>query len=343
MKLRSVMFLAVFVGLLSSCSKSGSTGNTDTAPTNLVVSAVVTTNNSGNVSFTASANNAVSYDFDYGNGIFQTVTSGIITYKYPVSGTYTVNVIAKSAGGQTISKSIQVTVIVVLTLFWSDEFNTPGTPDPSKWGYDIGTGTGGWGNAELEYYTSRPDNVIVSGGTLKIIAKAESFLGSSYTSARLLTKNKFSFQYGKIDLSAKLPSGVGTWPALWMLGDNISTVGWPNCGEIDIMEHRGSELNKIYGTVHYPGHSGSNGDVTTTVISNAATAFHKYTLEWDPGYIKFSVDDVAFKTFVNSGSLPFNQNLFLILNVAMGGNFGGSVDPAFTSATLEIDYIRVYH
>lgn len=338
------VFILIIVLTVCSCSKSDSSGSggggTAIVPSNLVVTAVVSTDNSGNVTFSATATNAVTYDFDYGNGIFQTVPSGAVTYKYPASGTYTVNVTAKSSTGNTVSKSIQVVVTVVLNLVWSDEFNTAGAPDASKWGYDIGAG--GWGNNELQYYTNRPDNVIISGGTLKIIAKAEMYNGSAYTSARLLTKDKFSFKYGKVEISAKLPVGVGTWPALWMLGSNFTTAGWPACGEIDIMEHRGSELNKIFATLHHPGHSGSNGDGSTVVISNASTSFHKYTAEWTPASIRFSVDDVPFYTFVNSPALPFNQNFFMILNVAMGGNFGGPVDPAFVSSMMEIDYVRVY-
>ena len=144
-----------------SCSKSNGAGGNggSVAPSNLVINAVVSTDNSGNVSFTASATNAVTYDFDYGNGVYQTVVGGVVTYKYPASGNYTVNVIAKSGSGQTVSKSIQITVAVSLSLVWSDEFNTPGAPDPAKWGYDIGTGSGGWGNNELQYYTNRVDNV----------------------------------------------------------------------------------------------------------------------------------------------------------------------------------------
>jgi len=337
----SLFFLSLIL-LCSSCNKSNSPGTNDMAPTNLTVNATVSTDNSGNVSFTASATNAVSYDYDFGNGVFQTVVSGTVTYRYPASGTYTVNVIAKSAGGQTISKSVTISVTMTQSLIWSDEFNTPGSPDAAKWGYDIGTGSSGWGNNELQYYTNRVDNVVVSGGTLKIIAKRELFSGSAFTSARLLTRDKFSFKYGKIEARAKLPAGIGTWPAIWMLGNNINTVGWPACGEIDIMEHRGSELNKIFGTVHHPGHSGGNADGGTLTIANATTEFHKYTTEWSPSVIKFSVDDVVFYTFGNSSTVPFNQNFFLLINLAMGGTFGGPVDPAFNSATLEIDYLRVY-
>lgn len=341
---RIFFLLASGTALLNySCSKSNSTGGGGSvAPSNLVVTATVSTDNSGNVSFVATAANAVTYDFDFGNGVFQTVVNGTVMYKYPASGTYTVNVIAKSSSGQTISKSIQVTVSVALSLIFYDEFNTAGAPDPAKWGYDIGTGSGGWGNNELQYYTNRPENVIISGGTLKIIAKKETYSGSAYTSARILTKDKFSFKYGKIEFSAKLPTGVGTWPAVWSLGNNINTVGWPACGEIDFMEHVGAQQNKIFGTLHYPGFSGGNAVGGTVVISNASSAFHKYTVEWTAASIRFSVDDVPFFTFTNSASLPFNQNFFMIMNVAMGGNFGGPVDPAFISSAMEVDYIRVY-
>jgi hypothetical protein len=328
--------------LISSCKKGGSSsGNTQVAPTNLSVTANVSTDNSGNVAFTATATNAVTFDYDFGNGIFQTVVGGAVTYKYPASGTYNVNVIAKSSSGLTISKSIQITVTVLLSLVWSDEFDVNGAPNPARWGYDIGGG--GWGNNELEYYTNRPDNAIVSNGTLKITAKAESYMGSNYTSARLLTKDKFSFKYGKIEVSAKLPAGGGTWPAIWMLGNNISTTPWPACGEIDIMEHLGNQLNKIYSTLHYPGHSGANGVSNNLVITNATTSFHKYSLEWNDLNIKISVDDMQILSFANNNTLPFNQNFFIILNVAMGGNFGGAVDPAFNNASMEVDYVRVYN
>jgi beta-glucanase (GH16 family) len=336
------LFLLSILALLSSCDKNGSGDTNNLAPSNLVVNAVVSTDNSGNVSFTSSATNAVSYDYDFGNGVFQTVATGNVTYRYPASGTYTVNVIAKSASGQTISKSVQVAVTVTVSLIWSDEFDTPGAPDPAKWGYDIGTGSSGWGNNELQYYTNRTDNATVSGGTLKITAKRETFSGSAFTSARLLTKDKFSFKYGKVEARAKLPAGIGTWPAIWMLGNNITTVGWPACGEIDIMEHRGSHLNTISSALHHPGHSGGNPDARTITVPNVTTEFHKYTVEWSAATIKFSVDDVPFFTFANSASIPFNHNFFLILNVAMGGNYGGPVDPAFSSAAMEIDYVRVY-
>jgi beta-glucanase (GH16 family) len=336
-----ILFVTFSALLLNTCACSkGKTPVNNDPPANLVVTANVNANNSGNVSFTATATNAVSYEYDFGNGMTQNVPSGSVTYRYMTSGTYSVKVFASGAGGQTISKTIQVTVSVVLSLVWFDEFDTPGTPDNTKWGYDLGAG--GWGNNELQYYTNRPENAVVSAGTLKITAKAENYSGSAYTSARLLTKDKFSFKYGKVEVKAKLPAGTGTWPAIWMLGNNISSVGWPACGEIDIMEHVGRDLNKIYATLHYPGHSGGSGVSNTVTIGDATTAFHTYTAEWSDVMIKFSVDNQVFHTFINNGTLPFNQNFFIILNIAMGGNFAGPVDPAFSNAMMEVDYIRVY-
>lgn len=336
--------------ILASCSKGGSsgTGPVQVAPTNLVVTATASTDGSGNVAFTATATNAVTYIYEYGNGIIQTVPGGLITYRYTTVGniTYTVNVTAKSSSGLTISKSVTVTVNVVgggaPMLVWSDEFDVDGAPNTAKWGYDIGTGSGGWGNNELQYYTSRPENAVVAGGLLKITAKKETYMGSAYTSARLLSKGKYSFKYGRIEVRAKFPTGVGTWPAAWMLGDNIGTVGWPACGETDIVEHLGRELNKIYGTLHYPGRSGGNADGATIMIPDATTAFHTYAVEWSATSIKIYVDAQLFHTVANSAALPFNQNFFILLNMAMGGNFGGPIDPAFTNATFEVDYVRVY-
>jgi beta-glucanase (GH16 family) len=345
MKYISISFLILLTAVFTGCKKNNDGGgggtSTDVAPTNLTISGVVNADNSGNVAFTATATGAVTYDYDFGNGVFQTVPSGAVTYKYPQSGTYTVNVIAKSQGGLTISKSMQVTVTVTRSLVWAEEFNTAGAPDASKWNYDLGNNNG-WGNSELEYYTNRSDNAVVSNGTLKIIAKKEVFNGYNYTSARLVTNGKFAFKYGKIEVSAKLPSGGGTWPAIWMLGDDFATNAWPACGEMDIMEHKGNDLNRIYGTLHYPNHSGGNGDGANTVITNATTQFHTYALDWTPTQMNISIDGVIFKTVANNSTIPFNHNFFIILNFAIGGSFAGAVDPAFTGGTFEIDYVRVY-
>jgi beta-glucanase (GH16 family) len=334
---------ALFIG--GGCKKNSNNGGGQTAPTGLTVTATVSTDGSGTVAFTAAAANAVSYDYEFGDGTILAVPSGSTNHKYTLTGTntFTVTVTAKSSAGLTAKKTIQVTVTVVASvpgLVWAEEFNVDGAPNSARWGYDLGGG--GWGNNELQYYTSRPENAVVLNGVLKITAIKESFSGSAYTSARLLSKDKFSFKYGKIEVRAKIPEGGGTWPAIWMLGNNISTVSWPACGEIDIMEHVGNTPNKIYGTLHHPGHSGGNADGGTIIIPDATTAFHNYIVEWNATTIKFYVDTQLYYTFANNNSLPFNQNFFVILNMAMGGNFGGTVSPSFTSATFEIDYVRVY-
>lgn len=225
-------------------------------------------------------------------------------------------------------------------LVFSDEFNTDGAPDSSKWNYN--TGGSGWGNNEAQYYTNSAQNIVVSGGTLKITARKETMGGMPYTSARIVSEGHFDFKYGKAVIRAKLPSGGGTWPAIWMLGSNYNTNTWPACGEIDIMEHVANDLNKIHGSLHYPGHSGGNPDTGTTVINTATSAFHDYSVVWSATSIRFYVDDVLFHSFTNTAATPFNANFFLILNLAMGGNFGGAIDPAVTQATMEVDYVKVY-
>ncbi|WP_162126386.1 glycoside hydrolase family 16 protein [Flavobacterium phycosphaerae] len=240
----------------------------------------------------------------------------------------------------TTSPPVQDPITDYTNLVWSDEFNTDGAPDASKWSYDIGAG--GWGNGEAQYYTNSSDNAVVQGGNLKITAKAQLFSGSNYTSARLKSENKFEFTYGKIEFRAKLPTGGGTWPALWLLGENYATNAWPGCGEIDVMEHKGNVPNVIHATLHYPNNSGGNGVTNTTTISNASSQFHVYKAVWTPNSIKFYVDDNLYHSFANSNSVPFNHDFFLILNVAMGGSFGGTIDPAFTQSSMEVDYVRVY-
>ncbi|MBC9930614.1 family 16 glycosylhydrolase [Chitinophaga qingshengii] len=337
--------MMVLLVSLSACGKSNDNKPAEkVAPQNLTVNTVVSTDSSGTVTFTAVADHAVSYDYDFGNGYIRTTANGSTSYTYntPGANTYKVQVTAKSADGLTTSQSVSVVVPVSTKLLWSDEFNQDGAPDPKKWGYDIGTGDNGWGNAEAQYYTDRQQNVSVSDGTLKIIAQKESYNGKDYTSARMLTKGKFNFTYGRVEVSAKLPVGGGTWPAIWMLGSNIATAGWPACGEIDIMEHKGNEPQKIYGTVHHPDHAGANGDGGTTMVANETGAFHKYTLDWSPKQLRWYVDDKLYFTFNNAAGLPFNHDFFILLNFAVGGTFGGAIDPAFTKGVMEVDYVRVY-
>lgn len=227
-------------------------------------------------------------------------------------------------------------------LVWSDEFNTDGAPDTAKWNYDLGKGDNGWGNNEKQNYTNAATNVIVQGGSLKITAKKEASGGADYSSARLKTDAKFKFTYGKIEIKAKLPTGAGTWPAIWMLGQNYATKPWPACGEIDIMEHVGNNQNVILSTLHYPGHSGGGGNTGSKTIPNVSTEFHVYKAIWSPASVTTFVDDVQIHSVPNDGTLPFNSDFFLILNVAMGGNLGGNIDAAFTQSSMEVDYVRVY-
>ena len=238
-------------------------------------------------------------------------------------------------------------------LVWSDEFTqADGTPpDPAKWGYDIGTGSGGWGNNELEYYTSRTNNARIVGGQLVIEARQESYAGSSYTSARLLTKDKWSWTYGRIEARIKIPRGQGIWPAFWMLGANIGSVGWPTCGEIDILENIGREPAIVHGTVHGPGYSGGSGiGGSYSLTNNAAFAddFHLYAVEWTTNQIKWFVDSQQYFA-VTPASLPggttwvFTQPQFLLLNVAVGGTWPGSPDGTTVfPQRMTVDYVRVY-
>lgn len=220
-------------------------------------------------------------------------------------------------------------------LVWSDEFNVDGAPDPTHWGYDLGAG--GWGNNEVQTYTDEAQNAIVSGGNLKITLRK---VGANYTSARLNSKGKFDFKYGKMEFRAKLPTGGGTWPALWMLG--AVALPWPEVGEIDVMEHVGNQQDVIFGTLHYPGNSGGNANGASTIVPGVSNDFHIYSTIWSPTSIKIFVDGNLFHSVPNTPDLPFNHNFFLIMNIAMGGNFGGAIAPGFTQSSLEVDYVKVY-
>ncbi len=230
-------------------------------------------------------------------------------------------------------------------LIWSDEFDGDQL-DLSNWSYEIGDGCPnlcGWGNNELQYYTDREENVSVSDGTLKITAVKEDFEGAQYTSARLITKGLQEFAYGKIEIRAKMAGAAGTWPALWMLGDDIDFVGWPTCGEIDIMEYRGVNQDQITSALHWPGNSGGDAPFSGRGVTDAETEFHVYELLWERDRLTFSVDGGSSHFFRNITTLmPFDHEFFFIFNVAMGGTLGGTVDPEFTSSTMEIDYIRIY-
>jgi len=240
------------------------------------------------------------------------------------------------------------TVTTMNQLVMQDEFDVDGAPNSTFWSYNIGTGSGGWGNNELQYYTDRPENIVVEDGMLKITAKQESYMGSGYTSARILTKGKVEQKYGRIEARVKLPLGKGIWPAFWMLGANSDTVSWPACGEIDIMEYLGNNPTTAFGTVHGPGYSGANSISKNYVLQNDRfdTGFHIFGIEWGENYINYYIDDVLYNQITPAdvpGEWVFNQPFYIIMNVAVGGNLPGSpnADTSFPQ-TMLVDYVRIY-
>lgn len=240
------------------------------------------------------------------------------------------------------------TVVNYKNLVIQDEFNIDGAPNPNLWNYDIGTGQYGWGNNELQFYTNRSKNVTVQNGYLIITAHKESFNGSSYTSARLLTKGKFEQTYGRFEARMRLPWGQGMWPAFWMLGADIDTNTWPGCGEIDIMEFRGQNPSIVLGTVHGPGYSAGQSISKSYTIKNDRfdTDFHVFGIEWGSKYVNFYVDDVLYNQITPAdvpGEWVFNKPFYILINLAVGGNFVGAPnsDTVFPQ-TMLVDYVRVY-
>ncbi|MBL7851256.1 MAG: family 16 glycosylhydrolase [Cyclobacteriaceae bacterium] len=244
-------------------------------------------------------------------------------------------------------------------LVWSDEFEGTGAPEDDYWfrQTQVPTPTG-WFGGELQHYTNRDVNSFVANGYLNIVAKKENFtdqgLTKQYTSTRL--NSKYAFKYGRVDVRAKMPSGAGTFPAIWMLGKNINEPGayfasefgtttWPATGEIDIMEHWGNNPNIVHQSIHTPSSFGATVNTNTTAISQVSTTFHVYSIIWDANQIQFLIDDVAYYTYKpavkNASTWPFDAPQYLLLNIAMGGG-GGAVDPAFTQSAMEVDYVRVY-
>ena len=248
-----------------------------------------------------------------------------------------------------ISESKDAPEKIGYDLIWADEFNYTGAPDSSKWSYEVGTGNGGWGNNELQFYTNRLENSSVQDGSLKITAKKENYSGSEYTSARLVSKNKGDFKYGYIEFSAKLPGGIGTWPALWMMPTDSVYGGWPNSGEIDIMEYRGSRKDRMFSTVHTKNRHGSGITSGEKYFAGLEDNFNTYALEWTEDKMIFFFNGQQIHQYTNpnrtlnpENDWPFDQEFFLIMNVAMGGTLGGTVDTNFTESSMYVDYVRVY-
>ncbi len=232
------------------------------------------------------------------------------------------------------------------TLTWQDEFDGPEI-DAANWTHEIGGN--GWGNAEDQFYTAEPDNSFIENGRLVIQALEQRKQGKPYTSARLITKDKFAQAYGRFEARIQIPRGQGIWPAFWLLGDDISTVGWPDSGEIDIMENIGREPAMIHGTVHGPGYSGANGVGASYNLPDAADFaddFHVYAIEWEPEAIRWYVDDVLFNTVTPddvAGEWVYNHPFFILLNVAVGGRWPGYPDETTQfPQRMTVDYVRVY-
>ncbi len=236
-------------------------------------------------------------------------------------------------------------------IVWSDEFNG-NSINLQNWSFETGNNNG-WGNGELEYYTNSPQNAYVSNGVLHIVARQQTVNGYDYTSARMKTENNFSKTYGRFEFRAKLPAGVGFWPALWMLGTNIASIGWPGCGEIDVVENKGSSLGIVQGSLH----SGSDETMTYTLPNGGSvTDFHTYMLEWTPNAIKWYVDgnlnyyesQTGWGSSVGPYPTPFNQPFYIILNLAVGGQYLGypsttNIDANSTfPGDMQVDYVRVY-
>ena len=366
LKYPTPLITGIFCALILSCSGGGDdsiatiTEPQEVIPSNLALTIEIVGKDanypfgdgSGVIKCTATAANTIKYGFKFGNDTEQENITGNIQHTFTTNGTndYLITVFAYSSTGNVIStfKTVNVMVGNQSGVTWADEFNVDGPPSPAKWNYDIGNGCPnlcGWGNNEAQYYTNRLDNVIVENGVLKITAKKENYQGAQYTSAKLLTKGKFDFKYGIIEIRAKLPSGGGTWPAIWTLGSNITAVGWPACGEIDIMEHAGNRQGTVQSAMHTPSSYGNTFNKGSQVLFNVSTEFHIYKVEWTSEEMVFSVDNIEHYRYnpsnKNSSTWPYDANQYLILNVAMGGSFGGAIDSNFIESTMEIDYIRV--
>lgn len=357
-----VSCVLLFIPLFMSCSSSD---DDDDVSYDADFSFEIDSNNPNNVTFTNTSTGDYLYiEYDYGNGETseaQSNKSYTGTAYYPLAGDYTVTLTVygpsnTSTDIKTISKLVSIVaddpdyIPAEEGLIWSDEFNES-TINTNYWTFEVGTGDWGWGNDELQYYTEG-DNAHIEDGKLIITAEKldDNTSRGSYTSTRMVSMDKQEFTYGKIEVRAKLPSGRGIWPAIWMLGSNISTAGWPACGEIDIMEYVGYEPDVVHSTIHTTDGSGSNGSGSSMTLETAEEEFHVYGIDWNEDEIVFYVDspDNIVHTYApavkTASNWPFDKPHFFILNVAVGGTWGGAqgVDNSIFSQTMEVDYVRVY-
>lgn len=318
---------------------------------------------SGQIELRVTATDAVRYRFRVDDVSIES-PSGEADYTLQSEGVveHTITATAVASSGLDASVTQTVTVYQPLetypTLVWADEFDGSGSPNPAKWHHQvIPPLEDGWFNNEEQHYTDRTDNSHVSDGTLKITALREDYEthGTTlpYTSARL--NSKFAFTYGRVEVRARLPSEGGTWPAIWTLGANVDevgnyfgdeygSVGWPACGEIDIMEQKGDDKDRTLAYFHWGNTQTSayESEGSTTDNPDATTDFHVYSLYWSDKSMQVYVDDELVHELANTESRPFDNPHYLLLNIAMGGNLGGEIPESFERAALEIDYVRVY-
>ena len=359
----SILALAFIVLSAGGCEDS-SPAPSVTLPSNLTVS-VEQTEGTGKVTVLFSAEKANFYRVFFGDSKdSEKVTTNKVFHTYAQAGTYTIKVQAHTTEAafieesETVEVQFQVDDSIIpssgyttpeqysgMTLVWQDEFN--GTQlNEADWTYEIGTGSGGWGNNELQYY--RRENTTVRDGHLIIEARKEGFGGMDYTSSRIKTQGKKNWKYGRIDIRAALPEGQGIWPALWMLGESINTVGWPKCGEIDIMEMVGKEPNTIHGTIHWWNANNSwvyYGKEKTLASGALQSKFHVFSIVWTPTSITWYVDDTQFNVVDTTPAdlSEFQEEFFLLFNVAVGGNWPGSPDATSTYPQhMVVDYVRVF-
>ena len=315
----------------------------------------------------SSQNNWTALSFDFSNATYTSNGTSIdatgtynrltifIDLGVNTSGTYLIDTIND---GSEVTDPNEIDIIYT-DLVWADEFDTNGAIDAAKWHHQTQLPEGGsWYNGEVQHYTNRIENSSVNNGFLDITAIKESFTDQGqtkqYTSARL--NSKFAFTYGRVDVRAKLPFGDGTWPAIWTLGKNINedggywdnqygTVGWPACGELDIMEHGLHPTNQVSVAIHTPSSYGGTVNTSIQTLADVANNFHVYSMNWSPDQITFLIDGVGFYTYnpavKNDDTWPFYLEQYLLLNIAMGGN-GGAIDPNFSQSSMVIDYVRVY-
>lgn len=359
------MLTLILALLFSFCDKAEDNVNTDD-PSDLSINVLSIDHETGFTQIQASAVNAVLYHLYIGNDEDPEVINetGYFEHTFEGQGDYEITVRAYGKSGRYVKRSQTISVdpggetpeipldkgyfspesYDGYSLVWQDEFNGNAL-NTTYWTHE--TGGGGWGNNELQYY--RAENTSMNGGTLIIEARDDGYGGNDYTSSRMVTRNKFSFQYGRVDIRALLPKGQGLWPALWMLGQNFGSVGWPRCGEVDIMEMIGgnNRENTCYGTVHWDeaGEHASYGGSTSVSGDNLAEAYHVFSIIWDEARIRWYVDNQFFHevTITDAEKSEFHQDFFLIFNVAVGGNWPGNPD-GFTvfPQRMKVDYVRVF-